>query len=386
MRAIRTFDRRDGRLNLLSALSMARDALRLRGLDRMTIGQVLESLTGDRRLRAVILGQHGDYGLPPSKVSAFLHIGLAAHYFRGAYYPKGGGQIIADRIADAVERAGGSIHLRHAVERIVIENGRAVGIRLAPRAGEPSRDVRARLVLSNADLQRTLLELVGPEHLPSDWVTRAKSFEMAAALFMTFLGVKGDVRARGMSNTNYWQFDEWDADAVYTAAEELDVRGCYITSATLKDPENARHHAPEGITNIEVMALVAGTGKRWGVTDEAADAWTYDDIPAYRDAKARIEGELVARFDKLFPGSANDIVFRESATPITHRRFTGATGGTGYGLAASPAQFMKKRPGYRGPIEGLYLCGASTRAGHGIVGAMMGGRRAALRMIPALAH
>ncbi|MDP6484533.1 MAG: hypothetical protein QGH70_11905, partial [Nitrospinota bacterium] len=34
--------------------------------------------------------------------------GLAVHYFRGAYYPKGGGQIISDKIADAIEAAGGS--------------------------------------------------------------------------------------------------------------------------------------------------------------------------------------------------------------------------------------------------------------------------------------
>ena len=38
---------------------------------------------------------------------------------------------------------------------------------------------------------------------------------------------------------------------------------------------------------------------------------------------------------------------------------------------------MKNRPGYRGPVDDLYLCGASTRAGHGIVGAMTSGYFAA---------
>jgi phytoene dehydrogenase-like protein len=61
-------------------------------------------------------------------------------------------------------------------------------------------------------------------------------------------------------------------------------------------------------------------------------------------------------------------------------RFTRATGGTGYGLAATPDQFLRGRPGYRGPIPGLYLCGASTRAGHGVVGAMSSGRQAAARI------
>ena len=42
---------------------------------------------------------------------------------------------------------------------------------------------------------------------------------------------------------------------------------------------------------------------------------------------------------------------------------------------------MKGRPGYRGPVEGLYLAGASTRAGHGIVGAMMSGENSAKRIL-----
>jgi phytoene dehydrogenase-like protein len=69
----------------------------------------------------------------------------------------------------------------------------------------------------------------------------------------------------------------------------------------------------------------------------------------------------------------------ESATPVTHTRYTWAASGSGYGIAATPEQFMDRRPGYRGPVPGLYLCGASTRAGHGIVGAMMSGYQAAKR-------
>ena len=96
-----------------------------------------------------------------------LHLGLAAHYFRGAFYPKGGGQIIADRLAARVESLGGRICLRHTIEKILIEDGRAVGVQIAERDEEPVRQVRADVVLSNADFKRTLLDLVGPEHLPS---------------------------------------------------------------------------------------------------------------------------------------------------------------------------------------------------------------------------
>jgi phytoene dehydrogenase-like protein len=94
-----------------------------------------------------------------------------------------------------------------------------------------------------------------------------------------------------------------------------------------------------------------------------------------------MEDALVARLDRAFPGIAETIVFRESASPLTHTRFTRATAGTGYGIAATPEQFQNNRPGYRAPLPQLYLCGASTRAGHGIVGAMLSGRAASKRIL-----
>jgi all-trans-retinol 13,14-reductase len=329
MRASKKMDQSDGRLTLSTLFYVMRDALTLTRLEGRTIGEVLEGLVRDPRLKAVLLGQSGDYGLPPSRVSAFLHLGLAGHYFRGAFYPKGGGQVIADRVAAACERAGGSIHLRRGVERILVERGRAVGVSLRERAGEPAREVWARCVLSNADLQRTLLELVGPEHLPASWTERARGFEMAAALYMTFLGVSGDLCDLGMRAANYWQFDGYDMEAFYRDAEVLKPRGCYVTSASLKDPENALHHAPAGVTNVEVMTVVSGTGDRWGVRDADADAWAYGDSGRYAALKQSIEDQMVARLDRLFPGSAARVVYRESATPVTHRRFTGAAAGTG---------------------------------------------------------
>jgi phytoene dehydrogenase-like protein len=188
-----------------------------------------------------------------------------------------------------------------------------------------------------------------------------------------------------MRNTNYWQFDDYDMDALYKDARKegpIRSRACYVTSASLKEPGG--DHAPPGIANVEVMTLVPGEARRWGVTPEDAEAWRYRETSAYQETKARLEEEMIARLEKMFPGSARAIVFRESATPVTHTRFTRASDGTGYGLAATPDQFMEKRPGYRGPVEGLYFAGASTRAGHGIVGAMMGGEKAAQRVLQGL--
>jgi phytoene dehydrogenase-like protein len=375
----------NGRPTLRGALSLALDGLRVAGIQAKTIGEVLDGCgVRDPKLRAVLLGQSGDYGLPPSKASAVLHLGLSGHYFRGAFYPRGGGQVIADRLAEAIERDGGTVHLRRGVEKILISpSGQATGVRLEARAGEPAREVRAKAVLSNADIQMTMERLVGPEHLPAQVVSRTRGYEMAAALFMTFLGVNADLRTLGMRSANYWQFDDFDVEGAYrtgASPEGLKSRGAYITSSSLKDPTSAHHHAPPGIMNVEVMTLVPPSTAPWGVEFSAAEAWRYKESDAYKERKAALEEQMVARLEGLFPGAAKAIVFRESATPVTHVRYTRASGGTGYGIAATPGQFMRGRPGYRGPLPKLYLCGASTRSGHGVVGSMMSGRQAAKRI------
>jgi phytoene dehydrogenase-like protein len=380
-RIARRFEADGGRTTLRTGLEVLLRGRSVARNQRRTIADVLDECTRDPKLRAVLLAQHGDYGLAPSQVSALLHGGLANHYFHGAFYPAGGGQAIADRLAAAVEANGGTIHLRRGIERILVEDGRVVGVRTEAYPRE-AHVVRAQAVVSNADLKRTALELVGPEHLPAEWAERVRGFRMAGALFITFLGVRDDLAARGMGATNYWQFDGYDFDAAYRAIDggKFEPAGCYVTSATLKDP-GSTHHAPPGIHSVEVMALVPGDAAGWGLASEdEARRWHYRFTDAYQERKAAVEADLVGRFDRMFPGVGEKIVFRESATPISQMRYTRASGGTAYGIAASPDQFLDRRPGYRGPIPGLWLCGASTRAGHGIVGALTSGYHAAAKL------
>jgi len=346
-----------------------------------TIAQVLDDCTQDPLLRGVILGQSGDYGLAPSRASALLHMGLANHYFKGAWYPRGGGQVIADALCKVIEDAGGTICLRRPIDRILVEGGRAVGVRVAPQRQDP-QELRAPVVISNADLRHTLGELLPAEALPPQWWRRKENLEMGGAIFITFLGLKGDLRELGMGPRNIWRFESTDAEAVYAdvARGIMTPRCAYITSASLKDPDT-HGHTPPGTMGLEVMGLVPGRSEAWGVPQQHVYSGAYRKNETYLRLKDEVETGLIDLLEAQFPGSKERIVFRESATPVTHSRFTRAADGTGYGLAATPAQMMKGRPGYRGPVPGLYLAGASTRSGHGILGALSSGQAAAKRVV-----
>jgi all-trans-retinol 13,14-reductase len=355
---------------------------------RATLSEFLDTCTRDVELRAIFCGQHGDYAVAPSRVSVLLHMGLAVHYFRGASYPEGGGQQIADRLAASIERYGGTIHLSRPIARVLVVGRRAVGVETAARKNRAVEQVQARAVISAADLERTMRQLVPPDALPDAWRTRLeRGFEHTAALFLTCLGVRGDLRDLGLSNRNYWISRDADVEALYRGldAGPPRVSTAYVTSASLKDP-GSPHHAPPGHMSLEVMTILTAAPEAWGLASAEDEGWGYKRNPAYLAHKERIADELVAMVDARFPGLAGRISWRESATPMTHSRFTRATAGSAYGIALTPSQFGEGRPGYEAVFQGFYLAGVSTRSGHGIVGAMTSGRSSARAVLAALAH
>jgi phytoene dehydrogenase-like protein len=289
---------------------------------------------------------------------------------------------MADRLAEAIEEAGGDIRLRTRATRIDVEAGRVKGVTLDGRHHGLVR-VAAPVVVSDADLKRTVLELVGAEHFPLAFVERVRRFEMALPLFVVYLGLDVPPSWLPYGNANRWVFGSCDFDAEYTqlARGELPERPfVYIATASRKDPEN-RRIAPPGHTNLQVMTIVPAAPRFWGVDEASMRDGTYVASEGYRFVKEQVTQRVLAQAERAIPGLSRHIVYREAATPLTHTRFTQSTGGTSYGIAATPGQFLEGRPGASTPVVGLYLAGASTRAGHGIIGAMQSGVAAAERVL-----
>jgi all-trans-retinol 13,14-reductase len=368
-----------GPLTALTILPHTRLALRYA---TSTLGEFLDTCTADVRLRAVLAGQHGTYAQPPSRAPVLMNAVIAMHYFQGAFYPAGGAQVIADRLAEEIEYCGGKILLRAKVHRILVEKGKVAGVDMENRhVGR--RVVRAPVVISNADLKRTLLELVGPAHLHATTARRTEGYEMSPALAVVFLGARRDLRAEGITNSNYWVYPDYDFEAPYAEARAGRFHPapfCYISLATMKDPENPRL-APPGVANIQLMTVVPSTPEAWGTTAEEVASGRYRRSEAYQWVKHALAERLLDQAERVFPGLRKDIVYREVATPLTHTRFTGSSGGTSYGIALTPAQFLHRRPGAGTEIAGLYLAGASLRTGHGIAGTMMSGLVAASKVV-----
>ena len=323
--------------------------------------------------QAVLLGEQGDYAVRPSKTPTVLAAGLTDHYMRGAFYPEGGGQVMAARLVEAIRAHGGAVRTRSPVARIRVDGGRAVGVELA-RSGER---IDADVVVSNADLKRTVLELVGAEHFPPALVERVRAFRMSFPLFTTYLDVDVDLAAQGLPNTNWWIWGSTDIEGIYAELERGRMPGvplAYLTAATLKDPTN-RHATPPGHTSVQIMTLVPREYAAFGVArgpHEAASNLYHRD-PVYRARKAALVEQLLETAEQVVPGLREHGVWQESATPLTQERFTHSTGGTSYGIEAACDQIGPLRPGAETDVPGLYLCGASTASGHGIANVLRSG-------------
>ncbi|MEK6600942.1 MAG: NAD(P)/FAD-dependent oxidoreductase [Candidatus Binatota bacterium] len=104
---------------------------------------------------------------------------------------RGGSHSIAQVLQRAYVRRGGQIRAVHHVERIVVENGRAVGVRL-----RDGREWKARLaVVSNVDPYSTFIEMIGQEKLPREFVEKVKAIQPDEfSYFQVHLALKSPVR------------------------------------------------------------------------------------------------------------------------------------------------------------------------------------------------
>lgn len=341
------------------------------------------------RAQTLIGQQWGQHGCPPHRAPVSLHAGLLDQFIAdGAWFPHGGSQVLAARLAEVVEANGGEIRTSARVGAIEVEGGRVTGVRLVD--GER---IATDVVVSNADIKRTYLELVGVENLRKRRVRKVDGYTMSSPFVNVYLGLDIDLRA-SMPRTNYFVMPDWDVGGRdFTALTEDDVdlpldewmaraegsMAGFVHSPTVKDPTHA--YAPEGGSSLEVMSLVPRSARFWGVATGPADGGRYRREPHYLEVKERITDLLVRRALQALPQAAGHVVWRESSTPITQERYTLCTDGSAYGIECNTRQFGLFRPAARTDVRGLFLSGATTAWGPSVEGAVISGVQAAAAVV-----
>ncbi len=371
----------DGYLSTVSNMVESLNALgRVRGLGQapqavghagevlrwgLRTGQdLIERYVSDPVLKGVLAGQSGDHGLPPSQVSAFVHAGVAEHYFEGGYYPLGGGFAIPRALVRALKRAGGEIRLNTSVAQILLEGRRAVGVRLADGS-----EIRARYVISNADPEVTFGKLIGREHLGDRLRRRLDGVKYSVSALSLFFATDMDLRAAGLDSGNCWFYDHADVDGLYRlgltdhALSADSPPAMFLTTTTLKDPSkmHSGHHTCEAFVFVGYEAF-----QKWAHEKSGGHAADYEAI------KEDLSWRMFQSLERRVPGISRHIVFWSLGTPLTNAHYINATRGNLYGTEKSRTQVGPGSFPNQTGFEGLWMCGASTQS-HGVAGVTASG-------------
>jgi phytoene desaturase len=336
-------------------LSLARMGMHKEMLAALPVAARLATHNMDNRIRSyfqddrlqLIFGWENLYAGLPSHRCNGLFTSMTYMGHDGYYYPKGGMIAIPQAMAKIAGEYGAEIRLNTTVEKIVIENGKAVGVKLA--GGE---ELRSKAVISNAHSRITYLELVGEENIPA-WAAktvRRQPCSIPAPTYYLNAKEKVGIRAHFTVLLNHRRkFDDlwnefYDTGLLYRPDD-----GPQLISNPNFDDEDM---APAGADCISSIFIAPPKLKYYD----------WDDI---RMSYTRELAESLER--RAFPGLMSKVERMEAATPLDFERTLRVAEGAFFGLEMNGANLGPFRPNYKSMlVDNLYLTGQCTNPGGGV--------------------
>jgi all-trans-retinol 13,14-reductase len=335
-----------------------------------TTSEVIADLVTDPKLAAVLSAQWGTYGGKPTEASFGVHALVVGHYLEGAYYPVGGAAAIARGLVPVIESADGSARADTPVTEILVEDGKAIGVRTGS-----ADEFRAPIIVSAIGAGETVKHLLPSEFRQQDWAREIATYKPSICHFQIFLGLEGDIAALGANRANHWYYESWDTnDAIWSTAEDDPVPMMFVSFPTLKDPA----HDP-GPSNKHTAELLVWAD--WSSVAKYAAQGTEALASEWAEFKQGIESRLMECFAAKFPALAPLVVYRELGTPLATASFTGHEKGAFYGVETTPRRILSDALSARTPVPGLFLTGQDVMT-PGIAGALAGGMLGAAAIDP----
>ncbi len=315
-----------------------------------TTQEVLDELFISGKLKAVLAGQFGDYGLPPSKSSFVIHATIAHHYMEGGFYPVGGSRMIFKKIAPVIQKAGGEIYVNAEVSEILVEDGKVQGVKMAS-----GKVWKAKTVISTVGIEKTYENLLSePVKEKFGLPEKLKGLNPSIGYFGLYVGLKETAAVLDFPKSNFWIFPpEYDHEknlSEHAEDPQKDLPVVYISFPSAKDPDFENRHP--GISTIEILTLVDYAPFRsWEGSSWKHRGQKYDQL------KEKISQKLLAYLYKYLPQTKGKVDYYELSTPLTTKHFQGYQHGEMYGVEATPERFKNRFLKPRTPIKGLYLAG-----------------------------
>ena len=348
-------------IRIRTALAM----LKLKKYSAMNADEFTRHFFKSEKIRALFTGIFADFCADPREVqglgvifmnfeSAFdmrIPIEEGQHYYGGYVYFTGGCQKLPEALAAYIEQRGGTIAYGTVVEKVLVENGTATGIRLSD-----GTEIRADMVVGCGAGKDFFEKCVGLEHLSTQYRQILADFRPMEAVFMVHLGVDYDPMEHLRSPLTYC-YGMYDLSAATEKLRNHIYHGGDDGYLIYVPSHHAPDFAPEGKHCVTLYTVCPDT--------LAEGDWD--------NVKERYADRLVALAEKHLPDLRCHTVTRRIMTAADYRIFTHMDKSSFGGVVPIWGQ---QNPPHKTGIKGLYFVGQQSENGGG-VGAVMLGAKAA---------
>ena len=287
-------------------------------------------------------------GNPFSTTSIYTMI----HYLErewGVHYAMGGTGAIVQALVRLIEELGGTLHLNAEVQEILVEGGRATGVRLADGSVH-----KADAVLSNAEIAYTYTQLIPAQYRRRNSDARWRRTQYSMSLFVIYFGTKRRYTDSGLAHHNIILSERYQGllSDIFRRKRLADDFSLYLHMPTLTDPSMA----PAGCEAFYVLSPVPHLG---GDVDWREMAGPYRDT--------------IMQFleDNYLPDLQANIVAEHTIDPLHFRDTLNSYLGSAFSVQPILTQSAWFRPHNRSEdIDNLYFCGAGTHPGAGLPGVL----------------
>jgi len=249
---------------------------------------------------------------------------------KGVYTFQGGTDRMIGLAQDELRRSGVDARIRAGVEAISVDGRKVVGV----KAG--GRTIRARAVISNANLKGTIFHLIGPEHFDARFVDQARAVRLNNSSTQVYMALRPgetvDEAACG--------------DLLFSSTAPA-----FRTELLLSRDVTSRTYSfyyPKTRPGSDRYLIVASTNARY-------DDWAGLDKDAYRQSKQDLIESTLDALSKHVGDIRSKLAWVECATPVTFARYTGHLEGASFGTKFEGLAVSRGLPQQ---IEGLYHAGS----------------------------
>jgi phytoene dehydrogenase-like protein len=353
------------KLRMLLALQSVKGKMNWNG------GQLMDYYFISPVLKTIFLGLVADFVTAPSEFPALgvpsIHLETAFDKRIPTYpntrsaqiaytYFSGGCQSLVNAVMGVILKNGGKVITNAPVSKIVIENNRAVGVKLADGHFED-----ADVVLASGGMSEVFFDLVGRENIPSELAAQIEANRMMESVLMVQLGIDFDPTPyQPAALCYYYKTDDLEGavQRIRSGDYHEGKDGFLIYVPSLHSPSLA----PAGQYAVTIYTVAPDT--------LAVGTWN--------ERREELADKLIAEAEAHIPGLRQHTVTSLVLTPEDYRQRTHQKH---HSFGGVPPVMGNKPPPHKTPVEGLWFIGAQSESTGGVMNVMLGAQKAARQIL-----